>query len=218
LVPYAGISKETFKKFNSYTKCVGPDQDPVEIGFPYGNDVYQVRFLYDKLDRNGKIQKYTSRGITSDAKLFGQDVFDAGSSKAVTVCEGAKDACSVYEINGDFPVVAVRGASTAKNSNISTRSKRSSSVLTTMLQGRTRRSRSPLCSNSTRYSSYTWILETTSTNIFKQVNRKLSSDCGGMPSGIYLTVSRRTSGISENCLILKKTNLLSRTLGKLFRR
>jgi twinkle protein len=114
LVPYAGISKETFKKFNSYTKCVGPDQDPVEIGFPYGNDVYQVRFLYDKLDRNGKIQKYTSRGITSDAKLFGQDVFDAGSSKAVTVCEGAKDACSVYEINGDFPVVAVRGASTAK--------------------------------------------------------------------------------------------------------
>src|SRR5690606_8200387 len=46
--------------------------------------------------------------------LFGADKFAAGSGKAITITEGFFDTMAVYDIMGNFPVVGVQSASSAK--------------------------------------------------------------------------------------------------------
>jgi twinkle protein len=67
-----------------------------------------VRTLPDK--------SYKTAGDGSAPSLFGKDKFNAGSSKSISICEGAYDAMSIYEALGrKYPAVAVRSASTARS-------------------------------------------------------------------------------------------------------
>lgn len=74
-----------------------------------GQHVYnQIRY-----GDNGK-EIYTE-GTVSDCLLFGENLFPAGSAKAVTVTEGYYDAMSAFQLTGSrFPNVSVGSAATAK--------------------------------------------------------------------------------------------------------
>jgi twinkle protein len=92
--------------YGAETKVDGSGK-PSAIGFPYGS-YSVVRSLPDKA--------YKTVGDGSAPSLFGKDKFNAGSSKAITICEGAYDAMSIYECLGrKYPAVAVRSASTARS-------------------------------------------------------------------------------------------------------
>lgn len=99
-----GISRETMEFFRVLTK-VSKDGQPVAISFPYGT-YEQVRKIPGK--------QILTIGDSKDVKLFGQDQFNPGSAKTITICEGAYDAMSVCEIMGRYPAVSVRSASCAR--------------------------------------------------------------------------------------------------------
>lgn len=100
-----GISRETMSFYGAETK-VSSTGVPMGIGFPYGSYTV-VRTLPDK--------SYKTVGDGSAPLLFGQDKFNAGSAKAITICEGAYDAMSIFEALGrKYPSVSVRSASTAR--------------------------------------------------------------------------------------------------------
>lgn len=85
---------------------VSADGTPAAIAFPYGS-IAIVRTLPTK--------SFVSKGDSSDVRLFGQDLFNRGSAKSITITEGAYDAMSVYEAFGSkYPCVSVRSASTAR--------------------------------------------------------------------------------------------------------
>ena len=101
-----GISQETMSFYGAETKVDGSGK-PVGIGFPYGSYTV-VRSLPDKA--------YKTVGDGSAPALFGQDKFNAGSSRSITITEGAYDALSIYESLGrKYPSVSVRSASTARS-------------------------------------------------------------------------------------------------------
>lgn len=104
-VPSRGISRETMEAYGVETK-VSADGTPAAIAFPYGS-IAIVRTLPTK--------SFVSKGDSSDVRLFGQDLFNRGSAKSITITEGAFDAMSVYEVFGSkYPCVSVRSASTAR--------------------------------------------------------------------------------------------------------
>lgn len=104
-VAHRGIKLDTFKKYLSPT-YVNDDGEPKYIQLQYGNDCFITRSV------DGQ-KEYKFHGDSVDSKLFGQEMFNAGSSKSITICEGAIDAMSVYDMLGGYPSVAVRSASTA---------------------------------------------------------------------------------------------------------
>ena len=66
----------------------------------------------NKIRRVGKEFHY--EGEAKDLDLFGQQAFEPGSSKYITVVEGQDDAAAAYELTGSqFPCVSVHGASSA---------------------------------------------------------------------------------------------------------
>lgn len=81
---------------------------PVSLCFNYPNG----RSLHRKIDE--KEFWYTGERISNSGNLFGMDRFSAGSAKAITVTEGALDALSTYEMLGNYPVVSITSASSAK--------------------------------------------------------------------------------------------------------
>ena len=99
-----GISRDTMEFFRVLTK-VSSDGQPVAIAFPYGS-YEQVRKIPGK--------QILTIGDSKDVKLFGQEQFNPGSAKTITICEGAYDTMSVYEIMGKYPVVSVRSSSCAR--------------------------------------------------------------------------------------------------------
>lgn len=101
-VEHRGLSKETLKYYGVEVKVVG--EDPVSIGYPYGDKACKVRLWNEK--------KFYVVGEMHDALLFGQDKFSSGSSKTITITEGEADALSVYQVLG-HPAVSIRGASSA---------------------------------------------------------------------------------------------------------
>ena len=67
----------------------------------------------NKLRRRVK-KDFSVEGDFGASTLFGQQLFPAGSAKAITVVEGECDAMAAYEMQGSrFPVVSVKGASSA---------------------------------------------------------------------------------------------------------
>lgn len=105
-VPLRGLTAATMEKYDILTK-VDPNGTPVAQGYKYANGAIKIRNLLKK--------EFHSKGPMSEATLFGKDKFNAGSSKAVTICEGELDAASVYELLGrKYPAVSVRSASSAR--------------------------------------------------------------------------------------------------------
>jgi twinkle protein len=105
-LPWRGVTKETMAAYGALTK-IDSQGKPVVLGFPYSEDTFKIR----RLDK----KEFFTVGAMSEASLFGQSCFQAGQSKAVTITEGELDALSVYQMLGSkFPVVSVRGATSAK--------------------------------------------------------------------------------------------------------
>jgi twinkle protein len=105
-VPMRGLTAATMEKFDILTK-VDPNGTPVAQGYKYPNGAMKIRNLLKK--------EFHSKGEMSNATLFGADKFNAGSAKAVTICEGELDAASVYQLLGSkYPSVSVRSASSAR--------------------------------------------------------------------------------------------------------
>lgn len=102
-LPQWSISRETFQFFDCKTK-VDAEGRPIEIHFPFGPRRHVVR----KLDA----KEFRTVGSVSEGELFGQSKFPSGSSKFITVCEGAKDAAAHWEML-HMPVVAVSSSSSA---------------------------------------------------------------------------------------------------------
>jgi twinkle protein len=105
---WRGITRETMAHYKVKTKIDSAGQ-PYSLGFPYGDDTFKVRTIADK--------KFTFVPAGKPAKdtLFGLPYFSAGQSRSITVTEGELDALSAFQMLGSkFPVVSVRGASSAK--------------------------------------------------------------------------------------------------------
>lgn len=102
-LPYRGISKNTYRRYNAQTK-IDSEGKPVSIGYPHREaGVYKVRSLDEKnFYYVGEVQ----RGC------FGVDKFSPGMSKYITITEGYEDALSVYEVTG-FPAISVQSSGTA---------------------------------------------------------------------------------------------------------
>lgn len=106
-LPQWNISADTLRFYDVLTK-IDSDGRPLSIGFVYPNKDTLVRLL----DR--KEFFWVKSGSQDKPGLFGRDRFSAGSSKYVTITEGAKDACSLYEALGQgHPVVACTSAASA---------------------------------------------------------------------------------------------------------
>lgn len=103
-LPWRGITKETFQKFGVTTQ-INSAGTPIRLAIPFPSGL-QYRWLNEK--------KFLSEGDMSKGQLFGQDRFPAGSSKSITIYEGALDAMSGYQMLGGWPSVSVRSATSAK--------------------------------------------------------------------------------------------------------
>src|SRR6185436_13328579 len=103
-LPFRGISKETFRFYNSLTK-IDSEGKPKEIGFPYPNGSVKVRTLSTK--------GFYSKGDIGKAGLFGRDKFTAGSHKTLIITEGEIDALSTHQVVR-CPVVSVHSASSTR--------------------------------------------------------------------------------------------------------
>ncbi len=88
------------------------------------DEANEVKHVYPYFTRDGvhianKLRRRSVKGFlwegeSGQASLFGQQVFPAGSAKAITVVEGECDAMAAYEMQGSrYPVVSVKNAATA---------------------------------------------------------------------------------------------------------
>lgn len=98
-----GISKGVHEFFGAKAKING-DGKPISIEYPHPSGAKQIKSLLSK--------NFYWVG-TPQAGCFGSDKFPAGSAKAITITEGMDDAMSVTEMMGKYPVVSIRGASSA---------------------------------------------------------------------------------------------------------
>ena len=102
-LPWRGITKHTMQFFDCLTK-IDSEGKPIILGFKYPNGSVKFRDLSEK--------RFYSKGDQSEAGLFGQDKFSAGSHRYVTITEGELDALSLYQVLGG-PTVSVRSSSSA---------------------------------------------------------------------------------------------------------
>jgi len=102
-LPYRGISKDTFRFYNTLTK-INEEGKPISIGFPYPNGSTKVRVLP---------KEHYSIGDIGKAGLFGRNLFAAGSNKTLIITEGELDALSAYQVL-HVPVVSVHSAASAR--------------------------------------------------------------------------------------------------------
>ena len=99
---YRGISESVAKKLNILTGVDTTGKEVTRV-YPYPHRP-KVRVLPKDFSSN--------RGFTND-HLLGMDLFNAGSSKKITIVEGEDDWGSAYQMLGEkWPVVALPGAGT----------------------------------------------------------------------------------------------------------
>lgn len=104
---WRGLTKDTFRFFDAKT-LVAEDGKPYALICPYSPEGHNLRYYEPSPN------KYKFEGNPAPIQLGAQDKFPAGSSKAVTVCEGPLDAYSGYQLTGSkYPFVWVRSAATA---------------------------------------------------------------------------------------------------------
>ena len=103
------ISAATAKKYS--VTSVQDEANEVKHVYPY--------YTRDGVHIANKLRRRSTKGFlwegeSGHASLFGQQVFPAGSAKAITLVEGECDAMAAYEMQGSrFPVVSVKNAATA---------------------------------------------------------------------------------------------------------
>lgn len=69
----------------------------------------------NKLRRSGDVKGFSIEGEFNKFDLFGQQLFPAGSAKAITICEGQDDAMAAFEMQGSkYPCVSVHSVATAR--------------------------------------------------------------------------------------------------------
>jgi len=109
-LPYRGISESVVRKYG-ITSEVDDSGRLIKVHFPYGTGSKTREVKPD-----GEKDRFYSQGLKGDegAPLFGMDKFAPGSSKYVTITEGEIDAASAYQMLGNYAVVSVRSASSAK--------------------------------------------------------------------------------------------------------
>src|SRR3990167_699248 len=89
-LPWRSVTKETMEKYDVLSR-VKPDGEPDAIAFPYPSGARQIRPFADKHGIRWKDH-------TQETALGGRDNFAPGSAKAITICEGAIDALSAYQM------------------------------------------------------------------------------------------------------------------------
>lgn len=107
-IPRRGLTEESIKKYGIDVN-VDREQD-VAHRYPYFKDGEHIANKVRK--RSEKTFWY--EGDKSDAELFGQHLFPAGSAKSITLVEGELDAPSGFQLLGSrYPVVSVLASSSA---------------------------------------------------------------------------------------------------------
>lgn len=104
-LPERSISADTCRKYGVWVT-------------PTGDHVYPYFDTSGKEHRANKYRtpdkRFRSEGPTKGLGLFGQQLWEPGSAKAVTIVEGECDALAAYELLGSkYPVLSVRSASEA---------------------------------------------------------------------------------------------------------
>lgn len=108
-LPSRGVKAQVYEFFKCKTGLDPETGKPEVIQFPFANG----RIQYKNLENKSFI--WTGFKIDDESQtLFGQDRFPAGGL-AITITEGALDACSVYQMFGQkYAVVATSNAQSAK--------------------------------------------------------------------------------------------------------
>jgi twinkle protein len=106
ILPERGLTRDTLSFYGIKT---GFDRtgERVYTDFPYPNGAFKRRYPPKRYKTLGEPE---TRVVP---QLFGMDLFPAGCSKAITVCEGEYDAAAVYQMLGKYPAVSVRSSSSA---------------------------------------------------------------------------------------------------------
>ena len=102
-IPERSITVSTAKKYNALV-----DGDTVIFGYAGEDGVIAAKV-------RKKNKEFMTEGEWKATKLYGQNLFSAGSAKAVTITEGEFDALAAYQMQGSqYPVVSIKtGAATA---------------------------------------------------------------------------------------------------------
>lgn len=105
LQSYRGIDKDVVTKYNVTT---GVDKETPKVRiYPYPHHP-KLRILPKDFSQN--------KGFTQ-THLFGQDLFNASSSRILTIVEGEDDALAAYQMLGKkYPVVSLPSATAARSS------------------------------------------------------------------------------------------------------
>lgn len=105
--PARGLSKDSIRR---YSVDVDMDRESkVEARYPVFKDRVHVGNKIRYVDK-----QFSYEGTGRELDLFGQQAFEPGSAKAITVVEGQDDAMAAYEMMGSkYPVVSVHGAGSA---------------------------------------------------------------------------------------------------------
>ena len=102
-----GISSKTASRFG--VSLLNPESG----GHVYPYFDKDGRHVANKI-RNPGPKGFFWQGPQAQATLFGQNIFPAGSAKAITIVEGECDAMAAYEMQGSkYPVVSVHSAASA---------------------------------------------------------------------------------------------------------
>lgn len=111
---HRSISRKTFETYGVLTKSLGGKG--LEVAFPYygPDDIECVKIR--ELDR----KSFQIKGLGfKDCRMFGQDIFDPGSKKSVTIFEGEFDAMAGYEmLRGNSACISLKSGSGSAQSDL----------------------------------------------------------------------------------------------------
>lgn len=107
-IPRRGLSEDSIAKYG-----IGVNMDKsLDIAhiYPYyKNNIHVANKIRKRSEKSFYIE-----GEFKNIELFGQQLFPAGSAKAITLVEGEIDAASAYQMQGSkYPVVSVSSAGSA---------------------------------------------------------------------------------------------------------
>ena len=101
-ISFRGLTKEALAFYGIKSK-IASDGRPLSTYYPHSTGGFKVR-MWDK-------KEFFTEGPQPE-KLFGEERFNAGSHKYVTITEGYEDAVALYQVL-KTPVVSVHSSSTA---------------------------------------------------------------------------------------------------------
>lgn len=111
-IPRRGLSEEAIKKYQ--IDVVVDKSSDVGHRYPYFRDGVHVANKVRKKGEKAFYWEASDKEAINGAELFGQNLFQPGSAKAITVVEGELDAASAWLLLGSrYPVVSVKSAGSA---------------------------------------------------------------------------------------------------------